>query len=91
MLTVTRVEYHRGLSYARGTTIDAYISPEACEALYQIWKPEWPEKLEFPGKVYAITAEMILEVPEAEFLAAFRKERKQKLGQEIRKAAQKYA
>ena len=78
---VTKTYYRCGTSFARGTTIDAYLFIDEKEGiddsklLYEIWgkgQPDWPEWLVFPGNFMAITAEMILEVPEADFIAAFK-------------------
>lgn len=66
--TVTGLRVRQGGSYARGTTIDAYLSPEDCAALYNFWKSSWPEPLAFPGNIQAITCEMVLAVPEEEFV-----------------------
>jgi len=52
------------VSLARGTTIDAYLSTEANNALYKLWNEQksWPAPLEFPGGIKAITCEMIQDV-----------------------------
>jgi hypothetical protein len=59
----------KGLSIARGTTIDAYLLPEDCEVLYEKWQETWPEPFRFSGGITAITCEMVLEVPEDELRA----------------------
>lgn len=57
----------QGLSFARGTTIDEYLSAKDCAALYEKWQKDWPELYRFRGGITAITCEMVLEVPEAAF------------------------
>lgn len=73
-LETERTFIRSGGSFARGTTIDEYLSEEDNEKLYQVWEeqPGWPEIFRFRGGQTAITAEMILEVPEADMLKAFR-------------------
>lgn len=61
-----KVRYRQGTSYARGTDVDAYLSPEDCRVLYERWKGEWPEPLHFRGGTKSITCEMVLDVGEAE-------------------------
>jgi hypothetical protein len=68
---VTKLYYRQGTSYARGTTIDAYLQDDDNTLLYEIWQPSWPEPFGFHGGEKAITAEMILEVPTDEFIKAF--------------------
>lgn len=70
--TVERYFTRVGGSYARGTTIDGYLSDEDNQALHEVWLPDWPDKLGFRGGESAITCEAILEIPEAEFIKAFR-------------------
>ena len=76
--SVTGLSVRSGWSFARGTTIDEYLSPEDNQELYKIWKSTWPEVLKFHGEVTAITCEMVLEVNEAEFLATFGNTKKAK-------------
>jgi len=61
---VTSTQIRQGGSYARGTTIDGYLSEEVNQALYDVWAEhkDWPEPLEFPGNVFAITCEMVQEI-----------------------------
>lgn len=61
----------QGASHALGTIIDGYLSANETELLLSIWKKEWTEPLAFSGGEKAITCEMILEVPETEFIQAF--------------------
>lgn len=65
---ISSVRIRQNTSFARGTTIDEYLQEADNAALYEKWSPEWEDKLEFPGKIYAITAEMIVDVPETEFV-----------------------
>ncbi len=65
------VHYRAGTSYAIGTIIDGHLADDDCAALYDGWRSNWPERLEFHGGNYAITAEMILEVPQKEFLKVY--------------------
>lgn len=68
MLDIRNAKYvvRQGSSYARGTTIDGFLSEEDCSFLYTAWKKSWPEPLKFHGGVTAITCEMVLQVPEKE-------------------------
>lgn len=68
---VTKTYYSRGTSYAIGAIIDGHLSDDACALLYEKWNEVWGEKLEFPGKIYAITAEMILEAPRGELFRTY--------------------
>jgi len=63
--------YRQGKSYAIGTIIDAYLDDKTCSALYSKWKKNWPAPLEFQGGESAITCEMILDIPSAEFLKVY--------------------
>lgn len=72
MITVGRTFIRQGGSIARGTTIDAYLSEEDNAMLYEAWDKSWAEPYEFHGGIKAISAEMIVEVPEDEFLGVFR-------------------
>jgi len=65
---VTKINIVKGASLARGTTIDGYLQPTDAQLLYNTWKPGWPEMLEFSGAIKAVTCEMVLEIPEDEFL-----------------------
>jgi len=65
-----------GTSIARGTTIDEYLSEEDNQKLYDLWQPSWPEPFQFSGGITAITCEMVLELPQDEFIAAFGKSKK---------------
>lgn len=70
-----KFSYRQGTSIARGTTIDEYLTQEQCEALYKLWEqhPEWPEIYRFSGGITAISCEMVLEVPNDDFVKAFKK------------------
>lgn len=63
----------QGASLARGTSIDGYLSEKQIELLYSNWRPQWPEPLAYSGGLLAITCEMVLEVPEDEFIGHFPK------------------
>lgn len=76
--SVTRITRRSGTSFARGTTIDEYLTPEENQELYKVWKSEWPEILRFHGGITAITCEMVLDVEEEEFLMAFGNTKKAK-------------
>lgn len=64
---ITSVRVRQNTSFARGTTIDEYLIEADNDALYEKWSPDWEDKLEFPGGIFAITAEMIIAIPESEF------------------------
>lgn len=68
---VTGKQYRQGLSIARGTTIDAYLDEKDVKVLYEGWQENWPEPFDFRNDIKAITAEMILEVPEKDFKRVF--------------------
>lgn len=70
---VTKTFIRQGASLARGTTIDEYLSEKDCKVLYSGWQKNWPEPLEFHGGITAITCEMVLEVPEKEFVKSIGK------------------
>lgn len=78
-MRVTKTYYHRGTSYAIGTIIDAYLEEPLVKLLYEKWNDDWGAKLEFPGRIYAITAEMILEVPRGELFRTYGPKRAQEL------------
>lgn len=79
------VTYRQGLSIARGTTIDEYLSESDNDALYAVWKEreDWPEPYKFSGGVWAVTCEMIQEVPESDFINAFSRKYGKRKGKEI--------
>jgi len=83
-MRVERVSYRSGLSVARGTTIDAYLSEKDNESLYDNWRSEWAAPYEFHGGIKAISCEMVLDVPEQEFKKAFKNKSQAK---RIREAA----
>jgi hypothetical protein len=56
------VSYRRGLSFARGTSIDPLVQDAQREILYSRWQKDWPEPLSFSGGTKDITCEMIVEV-----------------------------
>lgn len=88
------IMYRSGTSFFSGTLIDGYLIPEDEKALYNVWEvnPSWPAPLEYQGGVKAITCEMVLEVAEPEFLAAFGKTKASKeQAARIRKAANENA
>ena len=68
---VTKTFIRRHVSSAPGTVIDGHLTPEQIKALYGVWLPGWPEKREYRGGIVAITAEMVMEVTEDEFIRAF--------------------
>ena len=54
--------------YARRTARNAFVQ---YETLYEAWRADWPEPYDFKNGIKAITAEMILEVPEKNFKRVF--------------------
>jgi len=73
MLRVTSTHITQGASFARGTTVDEYLSDGDCMKLYASWLPAWPDKLTFSGGVTAITVELINEVPVKELTKVYGK------------------
>jgi hypothetical protein len=72
---VATITIRQGGSYARGTTIDEYLTQEDCAVLYEKWQADWPEPFQFHGGITAINCEMVLEVPEKELNHVFGKKR----------------
>jgi hypothetical protein len=75
--SVTSVKVRQGASIARGTTIDEYLGQSDVDLLYENWQAGWPEPLAFSGGVKAVTCEMVLEVPFADFKKVFKKRAQQ--------------
>lgn len=69
--------YHTraGGSYAVGTLIDQYLDEEDVKILYERWRDKWALPLEYPGSQYAITCDMIAEVPLDELVSVYGKKR----------------
>lgn len=76
---VASITKRSGTSFARGTTIDEYLSTEDCQALYDKWQPTWPEPFNFRGGIRAITCEMVLEVEAKDFIKVLGKKRAEKI------------
>ena len=68
---VTGKRYRQGTALAIGTIIDAYLTEEETQKVYDRWKPEWPEPLMFSGANPGITFEMIREVPSTQLNRTF--------------------
>lgn len=79
------ISYRQGISYAIGTIIDGYLDEKDCQTLYERWRSDWPEPLEFHGNQKAITASMILNVPLKQFVAVYKK----RLAKKLLEAAQR--
>jgi hypothetical protein len=89
---VTKTFVRRQVSSAPGTVIDGHLTPEQTKALYGIWLPGWPAKREYRGGIEAITAEMVMDVPEVEFIKAFgRRKVMKERAMDIRKVASEIA
>lgn len=72
--------FHRsGTSFARGLTIDALIPAEDVDTLYERWKNEWGEPLEFQGGSKAITCDMVAAVPLKDLVKVYGKARAERL------------
>jgi len=69
------VKYRAGTAYARGTTIDPYLTDEDREVLYEKWDNAWGYPQEFHGGDTAITCEMVIEVSEGNLAKVFGKSR----------------
>lgn len=54
-------KYTRGLAYARGTSIDPYLSTEDVKRLYELWDNALGVPNEFSGGQIDITCEMVLD------------------------------
>ncbi len=60
-----------GASFARGVTIDGFLSNGEAKVLYEKWDDGWGEPLEFHGGEKAITCEMVAAVPLTGLVKAF--------------------
>ena len=60
------------------TTIDGWLTDDEIEILYKRWKNSWPEMVEHPGDVWAITCERVKQVPQAQLNRTYGKVRGQK-------------
>ncbi len=67
-VTITR---RSGASFARGVTIDGFLSDGETKALYEKWNNGWGEPIEFHGGEKAITCEMVAAVPLTGLVKAF--------------------
>lgn len=76
---VTRAFVSQGASYARGTSIDPYLTEEDMNAVYMLWKATWPAPLAFQGGQKDITFELIRQVPEEEFMKVLGKKRAERI------------
>lgn len=66
---VTNTFIRQGISIARGTTIDEYLTEADCERLYSRWDKKWEaQPIEAKGGIKIISCEMVLEIPEEAFI-----------------------
>lgn len=86
-----KIHIRQGASHALGTIIDEYLKSEENALLYLVWQKTWPTPLEFPGNTKAITCEQVLEVPEDEFVKAFKGKNNKQIAARIRQVAAKNA
>lgn len=68
---VTNTFVRRQVESAPETIIDGYLTQEQINALYGTWLPDWPDKREYRGGITAITSEMVMQIPEEDFIKAF--------------------
>jgi len=67
--------YHirAGGRFSIGTLVDQFLDAEDVKILYERWKDKWGLPLEYPGSQYAITCDMLAEVPFSDLTATYGK------------------
>ena len=66
------IKFRSGTSFARGVTIDGFLTPKQNAVLYEKWKDSWEPKVDCGGGEVVITCEMVAAVPYEELYATYK-------------------